>query len=202
MTIFTRGFLLLSLLICFYSCARRQQALYQFTPPQHFTRTAPSATIDKVVTTSVPDEIEPAGELLAASSTMDFRQYVDQIERKKDIKDQVTNVQSRTKTPAVTSGIYGKKEQSHKLLLLKKRLRDAGPQTSGLAIASLVSGILALFILGVVFGPLAIIFGGVALSKIRKNPEVKGRGLAVAGLVLGIVATILIIVILIARAAR
>jgi Co/Zn/Cd efflux system component len=61
---------------------------------------------------------------------------------------------------------------------------------SGLAVASLVCGILAFFVFGIVLGILAIIFGGVALSKIRKNPEVSGRGMAIAGLVLGIVATV------------
>jgi hypothetical protein len=53
-------------------------------------------------------------------------------------------------------------------------------RTSGLAVASLVLGIIG-------FSILAIIFGGVAISQTEKNPNVSGRGMAVAGLVLGII---------------
>jgi predicted acyltransferase len=38
---------------------------------------------------------------------------------------------------------------------------------------------------------LAIIFGGLAISQIRKNPGTKGQGMAVAGLVLGILAIVI-----------
>ncbi|SED83312.1 DUF4190 domain-containing protein [Jiangella alba] len=54
--------------------------------------------------------------------------------------------------------------------------------TSGLAVASLVLGILWLGWLGSL---LAVIFGHVALGKMRRDPSVGGRGLAIAGLVLG-----------------
>jgi hypothetical protein len=72
----------------------------------------------------------------------------------------------------------------------RQRMSQPAGTVSGLAVASLVCGILAFFVFGIVLGILAIIFGGVALSKIRKNPEVSGRGMAIAGLVLGIVATV------------
>ncbi|QJD81463.1 DUF4190 domain-containing protein [Spirosoma rhododendri] len=78
-------------------------------------------------------------------------------------------------------------------------MRQSGSTVSGLAIASLVCGILAFFLLGIVLGILAIIFGGVALSKIRKNPEVSGRGMAVAGMILGIVATVVTVIFLASR---
>jgi hypothetical protein len=51
--------------------------------------------------------------------------------------------------------------------------------TSGLAIASLVLGILGVSIL-------AIIFGFVALSQVKKGKR-GGRGLAISGVVLGFV---------------
>ena len=63
----------------------------------------------------------------------------------------------------------------------------AGEKTSGLAIAALVMGIAAF----VVFGPLAvlaIIFGAIGISQANKDPNLKGKGMAVAGLVLGIIA--------------
>ena len=57
------------------------------------------------------------------------------------------------------------------------------PETSGKAIFSLVSGILVLF---APFSVCAVIFGHLALSEIRRNPgRLKGRGLAIAGIVLG-----------------
>jgi hypothetical protein len=59
------------------------------------------------------------------------------------------------------------------------------PRTSGLAVASLVLGILWLCGVGSL---LATIFGGVALSQIsRSNGALTGKGMAVAGLVLGII---------------
>ena len=50
--------------------------------------------------------------------------------------------------------------------------------TNGWAIASLVTGIVGGF-------PLVLIFGYVALSQIKKDPSIGGRGFAVAGVVLG-----------------
>jgi predicted PurR-regulated permease PerM len=70
---------------------------------------------------------------------------------------------------------------------------DAPPQGrplgSGLAIASLVLGILALvtfwtFIGGILLGLVAIVLGVVALRRVRKG-RAAGRGMAIAGVVLG-----------------
>lgn len=59
------------------------------------------------------------------------------------------------------------------------------PQTSGLAVASLVLGVVWLCGLGSL---LAVIFGGVSLSQISKSRgTLEGKGMAVAGLVLGII---------------
>jgi uncharacterized membrane protein YvbJ len=52
--------------------------------------------------------------------------------------------------------------------------------TSGLAIASLVLGILGISIL-------AIIFGAIALNQMGQDPHISGKGLAIAGLILGII---------------
>lgn len=56
--------------------------------------------------------------------------------------------------------------------------------TNGLAIASLVLGILWLYWIGSI---LAVIFGHVALRQVRRDPYQGGRGMAIAGLVLGYV---------------
>jgi hypothetical protein len=58
-------------------------------------------------------------------------------------------------------------------------------RTSGLAIASMVLGIVWIFWLGSI---LAVIFGHVALSQIKRSMgTLSGRGMAIAGLVLGYV---------------
>ena len=59
------------------------------------------------------------------------------------------------------------------------------PRTNPLAIASLVLGILWLWWVGSI---LAVIFGHIALSQIKKRPAGEsdsGRGIAIAGVVLG-----------------
>jgi len=59
-------------------------------------------------------------------------------------------------------------------------------KTSGLAIASLVLGILSFFCLGFLTGIPALILGIIALSKIGKSTgTLKGQGIAVAGLCTG-----------------
>lgn len=62
-------------------------------------------------------------------------------------------------------------------------------RTSGTAIASLVCGILAWFMLPFIGALAAVICGHVARSEIRREPPgtVDGDGLAIAGLILGYV---------------
>lgn len=71
----------------------------------------------------------------------------------------------------------------------------SGPvaRTNGLAVASLVLGIVGL-LLCFVFIPwiLAIVFGIIAIKQCGEDPSYTGRGLAVAGLVLGIIAAVFV----------
>lgn len=59
--------------------------------------------------------------------------------------------------------------------------REPARKTSGLAVASLVLGILWVLWVGSI---LAVVFGHIALKQTRE-PGTDGRGLAIAGLVLG-----------------
>jgi len=60
----------------------------------------------------------------------------------------------------------------------------AAPKTSGLAIVSLVTSLLCL-------GPVAVILGHIALSRINRSAgTLSGRGLAIAGLAIGYLAFI------------
>ena len=60
---------------------------------------------------------------------------------------------------------------------------------NGMAIASLVLGLISIFFNAFYLVPsiLAIIFGILGRSQIKKNPSCQGMGMATAGLVLGIV---------------
>lgn len=60
----------------------------------------------------------------------------------------------------------------------------AAPPTNGLAIASMVLGIVWIYWIGSL---LALIFGYVALNQIKRTGD-QGRGMAIAGIVLGWVA--------------
>ncbi|MBQ9869763.1 MAG: zinc-ribbon domain-containing protein [Ruminococcus sp.] len=69
-------------------------------------------------------------------------------------------------------------------------------QTSGLAVASLILGILALVlacfgVVGIICGILAVIMGGVALAS-KKG----GKGMAIAGLVCGLIAIVPAIIVI------
>jgi hypothetical protein len=68
----------------------------------------------------------------------------------------------------------------------------ATPSTNGLAIAALVLGILWLYWVGSI---LAVIFGHIALSQIDHSRQ-RGRGLAIAGLVLGYVGLALFLLVI------
>jgi len=74
-----------------------------------------------------------------------------------------------------------------------------GQRTNGLAVASLVLGILSLplcWLLGIP-ALLAIIFGAVGLKQINQQPAASGgRGLAIAGLVLGIVSLVIFVLLI------
>lgn len=56
---------------------------------------------------------------------------------------------------------------------------------NGLAIAGLVCGIVGILLFNVILGPLAIIFGGVGLSRARHGAPHKG--MSIAAIVLGVV---------------
>ena len=71
-------------------------------------------------------------------------------------------------------------------------------RTSGLAIASMVLGIVWVYWIGSI---LAVIFGHVALSQTSRDETLRGRGMAIAGLVLGYVGVGTLLLIIIAAAA-
>jgi uncharacterized membrane protein YvbJ len=66
-----------------------------------------------------------------------------------------------------------------------------GKRTSGFAIAALILGILGASLL-------AVVFGAIGISQTGKDSNLKGRGMAIAGLVLGILWIVGVIILTIA----
>jgi hypothetical protein len=70
-------------------------------------------------------------------------------------------------------------------------------KTPGLAVAALVCGLVGILIANFILGPLALIFGAVSLRQINASPAtLKGRGLAIAGIVLCFVDIAVFVVVL------
>ncbi|WP_138758393.1 DUF4190 domain-containing protein [Modestobacter altitudinis] len=63
---------------------------------------------------------------------------------------------------------------------------------NGLAIAGLVCGLVGLLFFPIVLGPLAIIFGGIGLS--RANRGAGHKGMSIAAIVLGIADLVVMVV--------
>ena len=70
--------------------------------------------------------------------------------------------------------------------------------TSGLAIASMVLGILWLYWVGSI---LAVIFGHVAISQCNRDPNIGGKGMAIAGVVLGWIGVVFLLITIVSCAA-
>lgn len=71
--------------------------------------------------------------------------------------------------------------------------RKSGAKVEGFAIAAFLFSIAGLFIAGFLFGLIAVIFSIISLVRIGNDPSrFKGKGLAIAGLIIGILDMILI----------
>src|SRR5947208_2185131 len=69
------------------------------------------------------------------------------------------------------------------------------PYRNGMALAAYYCGVFGLIpILGFLLGPVAFILGVIGFVKARKNPEAKGTGHAVIGMILGVIDPVLWIV--------
>jgi len=75
-------------------------------------------------------------------------------------------------------------------------MAPAGPKTSQMAVWAMISGIMSLLCCQFL-GPLPIILGTIALTQIKRNPQERGAGFAIAGIVLGILALLVFVVFLI-----
>ncbi len=75
--------------------------------------------------------------------------------------------------------------------------QENSPKIEGLGLAGMIVGLVGLFILGIPCGIVAIVFGAISLAKIKIHPEkFKGKGFAIASLVLGIVDVVVLLILL------
>jgi hypothetical protein len=88
--------------------------------------------------------------------------------------------------PVTENGVNTEVVADNTNLVIEAPVRGGG---HGMGIAALCCGILGFFFLPFLLGPLAIIFGALGL----KN---RGRGMAIAGLVLGIIQVLLVVIVL------
>ncbi len=67
---------------------------------------------------------------------------------------------------------------------------DVPPKTDGFAITSMVLGIIAVLTcyFGIILGTVAVVFGHLSLGKMKRDPKLGGKGMAIAGLATGYVA--------------
>jgi Domain of unknown function (DUF4190) len=78
---------------------------------------------------------------------------------------------------------------------------QAAPKTDGLAIAGFVMAIVGLLFFGIVLGPAGLILGIVSFRRINREPgRYKGRGLAIAAMIIGAITTVLAILLIVAIA--
>jgi hypothetical protein len=70
-------------------------------------------------------------------------------------------------------------------------------KTEGLGLAGFITGLVGLFIASIPLGIIAVVFGSISLLKIKKNPQrFKGKGFAIASIILGIVDVVAMLILL------
>ena len=71
------------------------------------------------------------------------------------------------------------------------------PKMEGLGLTGFIASLVGLFIGGIPLGLIGVIFGGISLSKIKRNPaRYRGRGIAIASIIIGFVDIVGAIVVL------
>ena len=74
---------------------------------------------------------------------------------------------------------------------------QARSRSNPMAVAALVCGIVGLFVLSVVLGPLAIVFGSLGMRNAERGGA-RNRGVALAGVILGAIDVVLFVIAMIA----
>ena len=74
---------------------------------------------------------------------------------------------------------------------------SAALKTEGLGLTGFILSLVGLFIASIPLGTIAIVFGGISLSKIKKHSQIyKGKGFAIASIIIGIIDVVAMIILL------
>jgi len=111
----------------------------------------------------------------------------------------INDIEKTTTAPVpVAASVNASKTTSDVSVPMGQSMAVAPKQVHGTATASLACGIISFFILGIILGPLAIIFGINAKKEIAENPETfVGQGQATAGIICGSIGFVLSLVLII-----
>ena len=98
---------------------------------------------------------------------------------------------AREVPPPASDAAPGKRRPLRRALRRFAAAETAEKSAQGFAVASLTCAIVGFAVAAFVLGALAIIFAGIALSRIKRGLATRGNGVAIAGLVVGIVVFLL-----------
>lgn len=114
-----------------------------------------------------------------------------------DDKSQISSVLNTTKKEPVRKNIKHTKKAVKKIIKSIKNKPAEEQKIHWASLTGFITGLVGLFFLPIVLGLCAITFSAIALSQIKRNPELyKGKGFAIAGLIIGIIDVVLVFLIL------
>ena len=81
---------------------------------------------------------------------------------------------------------------------LKKPVKEGETKFHWAALTGFITSLVGLFVSPIILGITAIVFSAIGLAAIKRNPEVyKGKGFALAGLIVGVIDVVLIFLLLV-----
>lgn len=112
-------------------------------------------------------------------------------------KNQTTSILTSTKNKPIKDNIKNTKKAVKKIIKSIKNKPAEEQKIHWAALTGFITSLVGLFLLPILFGIVGIVFSAIALSQIKRSPELyKGKGFAIAGLVIGIVAVLFIFLVL------
>ena len=198
-------FILAACLLIIQSCTIQKR---QHLPGYHIERYSQHSRSEGIVSKNTQKEetitqVKTANVAATEEILKEQPTVIDAVEVKETASEKKKNISSRSAQQVEMKSNTSRKHALNfpitihspvKLLFGSKSLDDERP-TDRLSIAAMICGILCFLgpASGLVLAILAIVFGGVGIGRTNRNPELKGRGMAITGLVLGILGLLFVI---------
>jgi hypothetical protein len=126
----------------------------------------------------------------------DYTTPKESVERE-DVKISLNTVPKKSAVKTLWKDVKKGVKQTMKAQRKSNTSQETGQKTEGFAVAGFVTGIVGWFMplgIGLLFCITAIVFAAISMNKIKANPDqYKGKGLAVAALVVGIVGCVIVL---------